>query len=109
MEEMGVDRTDYLMFGVKVNPRAVDYDRHQAMIEGQPGAPFDLIDEGMSGKYAVAGKIIAKLDNYDGIEFIEITDDLLPKDPEGLSAVIAQELDLPEPPKQNLCLFSHFS
>lgn len=106
---MGVDRTDYLMFGIKLDYDAVDYDRHEAMIEGQPGAPFDIILDGMGGKYSVVGKVIAKSDPYDGIEFTEITEDLLPAAPDELAKTIAVSLGLPEPPKLRLYLFSHYS
>lgn len=53
---MGVYRTDYLMYGVKIDYALVKWDEHEALIEGRPDAPFDLIVDGMSGRYAVAGK-----------------------------------------------------
>lgn len=106
---MSVNRTDYLMFGVKLDPRVVDHDRDQAMIEGQPDAPFDLIYDGMSGEYAVAGKVIARSDPYEGMVFTEITDELLPKDTEALSGAITSQLELAELPKMKLYLFSHYS
>lgn len=106
---MGVDRTDYLMFGVKVDPEKVSekYDELQAMIEGAPGAPFDLVYDGMSGEYAVAGKIIAQSSPYDGLDFTEITDALLPKDVTALAAAIGQHFD--SVGTLRLYLFTHFS
>jgi hypothetical protein len=59
-EKMGVARTDYLIYGAKVDYDAVDYDKHGAEMEGRPGAAFDLIVDNMGGKYAVAGKVIAR-------------------------------------------------
>lgn len=104
---MGVDRTDYLIYGAKFDPALVDYDKHESMIAGEPGAPFDLIYDGMSGKYAVAGKVIAKSDRYDGLEFTEITDEMLPKDPAALAGLIRDLLGV-DPGKLRLYLFSHY-
>jgi len=105
---MGVDRTEYLIYGVKIDPDLVDHDKHEPMMCGAPGAAFDLIYDGMSGKYAVAGKIIAKSEPYDGIEFTEITDDMLPQDPAGLAATISESLGAPID-KLRLYLFTHWS
>lgn len=105
---MGVYRTDYLMYGVKIDPERVDYDKHEAFIEGRPGVAFDLVYDGMSGKYAVAGKIIAKADQYDGMEFTEITDDMLPKETEKLRADIDASFGV-ETGKLRLFFFSHYS
>lgn len=104
---MGVDRTDYLIYGVKIDPDLVDYDKHEDLINGAPTAPFDLVYDGMSGQYAVAGKIIARSDPYEGLEFKEITEDALPPDPEGLSAKIAATFGAPAD-KLRLYLFSHY-
>jgi hypothetical protein len=62
----------------------------------------------MSGQYAVAGKIIAKSGAYDGLEFTEITPDLLPPDPKTLKEEIEAAFDGPVDPLK-LYLFSHFS
>ena len=107
---MGVDRTDYLMFGVKVDPDRVSerYEELEPMMDGAPGAAFDLVYDGMSGKYAVAGKIIAKSDEYDGLEFTEITDAMLPSDPDKLRADIAATFGEPAD-KLRLFLFSHYA
>lgn len=71
---MGVDRTDYLMWGAKIDPDAVrdNYEDFEAEIDGAPGRRFDLIYDGMSGKYAIAGTIVAKSDPYEGLEFQEV-------------------------------------
>lgn len=96
------------MFGTKLDYDTVDYDKHLALIEGQPGAPFDLIVDGMSGQYAVAGKIIAQSDKYDGMVFTEITDEMLPKDVPALQAEIETAFGAPVD-KLRLYLFSHYS
>lgn len=105
---MSVDRTDYLFFGVNVGYEAIDYDRDLDIIEGQPVRPFDLVSDGMSGQYAMAGKIIAKSDPYEGIQFTEITPDKLPSDPEKLMEQIAERFGVQTQPPR-LFLFSHFS
>lgn len=42
---MGVDRTDYLMYGVDVGADQFDWDKHEAECNGAPGARFDLVYE----------------------------------------------------------------
>lgn len=69
---MGVDRTDYLMFGADMGNNSFDWDKHQAEREGAPGARFDLVVDGMCGKYCIAGKIIAKSDPYEGFELAKV-------------------------------------
>jgi len=105
---MGVYRTDYLMYGVKLAFDQVDYDKHEAEIHGEPGAAFDIVYDGMSGKYAVAGKVIARSDGDEGLEFTEITDDLLPKEPAALKATIEASIGAPVG-DMKLYLFSHYS
>lgn len=105
---MGVYRTDYLFYGIDVGYDAVDYDRDEDVICGTPERPFDMVYDGMSGKYALAGKIIAKSDPYDGIEFTEITPDRLPADPDALMRTIAERYG-EQTQKPRLMLFSHFS
>ena len=103
---MGVDRTDYLMWGVRVDPDAVDFDKHEKEINGAPGRRFHLIYDGMSGKYAVAGKIVAQSDSYEGFAFTEIRPDQ-DFDPENTE--VAVRADFPDAGEFSLILFSHFS
>jgi len=104
---MGVDRTDYLFYGIDVGYDAVDYDRDEDVISGTPEAPFDMVYDGMCGKYALAGKIIARSDPYDGLPFKEITPDMLPV-PEELMRKISERFG-ESGQKPRLMLFSHFS
>lgn len=108
---MSVNRTDYLMYGVKLAYDAIEVhdDKYLPMVEGHQDAPYNIIADGMGGDYLVAGKIIAESDPYDGMVFTEITEDLLPKDTEGLAKKIADDMGFPEPPKLRLYLFSHYS
>lgn len=108
---MGVDRTDYLMFGVDVGYDAFDWERHEAEMEGRPDRRFDIIYDGMSGKYCVAGKIIATSDRYDGFEGrTEIDPERLDIDKDDLAQRLTDAFEKPiAPASLRLMLFSHFS
>lgn len=107
---MGVDRTDYLMFGVKLDYDVFDWDKHEVEAEGGPDAAFDLVQDGMGGKYVVAGKIIARSDPYEGIEFREIATSDLPQDVPLLARTVSDKMGVPLAPSDfKLFLFSHFS
>ena len=71
---MGVDRTDYLMFGAKVDVDFVqkNYDDLVSEIEGRETARFDVVYDGMTGEYAIAGFIIAFSDPDDGFDMKRI-------------------------------------
>lgn len=102
---MGVERTDYLMWGAKVDPEAVDVDRDEAEMHGDPGAAFDLVYDGMSGEYAIAGKIVAKAGGYDAECFQEIALSALGADPAVVSAVTER---FPGEHNWRLYFFTHF-
>jgi hypothetical protein len=105
---MGVDRTDYLMFAADVGFDDSDFDRCQAEIEGAPGAAFDMIRDGMSGQYCLAGKVIAKSEPYEGFEMAKIA--ALEFDREGLARTVSEKLGRAVMPDDfSLILFSHFS
>lgn len=63
---MGVDRTDYLMFGANVGYDAFSWEKHEAEAEGRPERRFDVVLDGMCGKYCMAGKIIKVSGPTDG-------------------------------------------
>jgi hypothetical protein len=65
---MGVDRDDYVIFGVNVGYDNVDYDDFEDEICGAPGARFRIIYDGMSGNYAWACAVLAKGDHYEGFD-----------------------------------------
>lgn len=107
---MGVDRTDYLMFGADIGPKAFEYDEFEAEMDGAPGRRFDMVYDGMSGKYAIAGKIIARSDPYEGFEMAQIDPDLLDVDASALAAVVSQAFNQQLSAKDfKLILFTHFS
>jgi hypothetical protein len=63
---MGVDRTDYVIYGANVGASNVSWDDFEREMEGHPEAKFDIVYDGMSGNYAYAGKIIAVSDDHEG-------------------------------------------
>lgn len=108
---MGVERTDYLMFGVDVGADAFDWEKHEAEAKRTPNARFDVVYDGMSGQYCVAGKIIAASDRYEGfIGRAEITPSDLDVDRTALAAGISEAFGRDVSPNDlKLILFSHFS
>ncbi len=104
---MGVDRTDYLMWGVKVDVESAFSleEELEAEIDGADGRRFDLIIDGMSGQYAVAGKIIAKSDPYDGLDFTVIEPAQIAWDTQ---LAIRVRSVFPDAEDFSLMLFSHF-
>ncbi len=65
---MGVDRDDYVIFGVNLGYDNVDYDDFEDEIDGAPDAKFRIIYDGMNGKYAWAGMVLAEGDRYEGFD-----------------------------------------
>lgn len=106
---MGVDRTDYLMFGTDVGYDAFDWEKHELESEGAPGARFDVVCDGMSGKYCIAGKIIAKSHPYDGLEMTKVAPEKLAVDRDALAAKISDAFGKAVAANDlSLILFSHF-
>lgn len=107
---MGVSRTDYLMFGVDVGFESINYDDFESEICGEPGRRFDAVYDGMSGQYAIVGKIIAKSDPYEGISMVKINQDKLDVDRDALAATVSKALGRKvDAGDFSLILFSHFS
>lgn len=107
---MGVDRTDYLMLGVDMGAENFDWDKHEAEIEGSPEARFNIVYDGMCGKYAIAGKIIATSDAYEGFEMARIDPSKLDIDRAELAAKVSEAFGRTVAPDEfSLILFSHFS
>ena len=106
---MGIDRTDYLMWAVDVGADAFDWDKHEAILDS--GEPFQIVYDGMSGKYCMVGHVIAKADPYEGLDRTEIDPREIGKDHAELAAQIAKAFDRPDITTDSfkLILFSHFS
>jgi hypothetical protein len=106
---MGVERTDYLMFGLDVGPKNFNRDDFEAEIEGAPNARFDIVYDGMCGEYCIAGKVIARSDQYEGFVLKKIDPAALDIDRGALASKLSEAFartitadDLA------LVLFSHF-
>ena len=107
---MGVDRTDYLMFGADMGTEDFDWEKHEAEINGAPGRRFDVVYDGMSGEYCIAGKIIAHSDPYEGFEMAKIDPKTLDVDRQALAAVVSEAFGRTKTADDfALILFSHFS
>lgn len=107
---MGVDRTDYLMLGVDIGPEAFERDEFEAEMDGAPGRRFDIVYDGMCGKYAIAGKIVATSDPYEGFEMAKIEPEKLSVDRAALAATVSAAFERDVSPDDfSLILFSHFS
>ncbi len=68
---MGIDRSDYLMIGWKLNTELVDhkdFDWHLVYDR----APDEFIYDGMCGKYIAFGKMVLYSDAYEGFTFTEL-------------------------------------
>lgn len=105
---MGVDRTDYLMFATDMGPKAFDWDKHQAEIEGAPGAKFNIVYDGMCGEYCLAGKIIARSEPYEDFEAAKIHVGAVLEANELAEAVSEAFGRKVVPSDFSLILFSHF-
>jgi hypothetical protein len=116
---MGVDRTDYIVYGWKLpydfkdaNGDEIDWydDKFLPYLEGHEGIKHTLIPDGMCGKYCVFGEII-DFDNDDGWDFQELPLDIQPtwNDENNLSKKFEEVfgVDAKELPK--LFIFSHYS
>lgn len=114
---MGVDRTDYIVYGWKLpydmkdkNGQEIDFwdDKFLPMIEGWPEEELALVRDGMCGQYVVFGLMIKHADEYKGWDFIHL--DVGQLDTEMVKARYRElfeiEGDCDEP---CLFIFSHYS
>lgn len=76
---MGVDRTDYIIYGYKMpadylKKKGIDMwdDKFLRYIEGWKGENYSLIYDGMSGEYLVFGLRISMANEQEGFEFVEL-------------------------------------
>jgi hypothetical protein len=106
---MGVDRTDYLMFAAEMGAKEFDFNKHEAEVSGAPGTKFDIVYDGMCGKYCLAGKIIAKSEPYDGFDMAKINVGAVLQANELAEAVSESFGRKLAPEDFSLVLFSHFS
>lgn len=119
---MGVDRTDYIVFGFKMNPalfksKKIDIwdNKYLPFMEGHPGITDTIVYDGMSGEYLVFGKLINRAEEHEGVNFTTISykdffDDeetkrVTEKFIELFGKEILDELDDDEP---QMFVFSHY-
>lgn len=107
---MGVDRTDYLMLGLDMGADGFDSDKFEAEVDGAPKRRFDIVYDGMSGQYCIAGKIIAKSEPCDGIAMTKIEPEKLDIDRSAVAAAVSEAFGrIVSEGDFSLFLFSHFS
>ena len=116
---MGVDRTDYIVYGYKLpyemsNKKGpIDFwdENFEPTREGHEGEEFTLIIDGMCGRYSAFGLLIESGgDKYEGWDFVNL--DFKNFDAEKVKAKYREvfELDEDEPVAEPyLFIFSHFS
>jgi hypothetical protein len=105
---MGVDRVDYLFWGVKLSTDDIEYDEFEDEIYGAPNARFDIVYDFMSGAYAMVGKVIARSDPYEGIEFIEVDAPIEALDKMGLMVAVREAVPAAKEANFATYLFTHF-
>lgn len=77
---MSVDRTDYVIYGYKIDPKQlrrmgvnIHDDKHERMLCGHKEEKYRIVDDQMSGEYVVFGKLIANSDTYTGFKMTQIS------------------------------------
>lgn len=120
---MGVDRTDYIIYGFKFKPndlkaKGIDIhsDKYLPFIEGHKGIDDVIVYDYMSGEYVVFGKLMHSSNESAGIEFNTISykdfcddqesDRITSKFKELFGESIYDDLQESEP---EMYVFSHFS
>lgn len=106
---MGVDRTDYLMWAVDVGADAFDWGKHETILD--TGKPFQIVYDGMCGKYCLVGHIIAESSPYEGFDLLTIDPDEMSGDMDLLAQGVSEAFNRPDIRADDfkLILFSHFS
>ena len=59
---MSVKRTICIIYGADIGYSNELYENYELEIEGSPDRDFDILYDGMSGEYAIAGCILHKID-----------------------------------------------
>lgn len=105
---MGVDRIDYLFWGVKLSTDDIEYDDFEGEMDGAPERRFDIVYDGMCGEYAMAGKIVAESDPYEGTEFTEVDQALEQIDKAAVIDAVCKAIPAAKPSAFATYLFTHF-
>lgn len=114
---MGVDRTDFIMYGWKMPYKLYDQngekinlhdEKFESMICGFPGEEFTFISDGMCGEYNVFGySVNVGGDKYEGWEYTEI--DVKTFDDQKLIDKYVELFGNQPATEPRLFIFSHFS
>ncbi len=112
---MGIDRTDYIMYGWKLpydlrNKRGEKIDTYSEKllpyIEGHKGIEYSLV-EGMSCEYKAFGKVIEQGgDKYEGWDFVKL--DFKNLDPVEVKDKFKELFDIDEIEDPTLFIFSNY-
>ena len=77
---MSVTKDEYVIVGVNIGYDNFDSEKDEDLMLyggvdkfGSGSNPFGVLYDGMNGKYAIAGKVIAHGDMYDGTDLTSIT------------------------------------
>lgn len=114
---MGVDRTDFIMYGWKMPYKLYDQsgnqidlhdEKFESMICGFPDEDFTLVTDGMCGNYNVFGySLLIGGDKYEGWEYTEIN--IKSFDNEKLINKYVELFGSQPETEPKLFIFSHFS
>ena len=75
---MSVSREDYLILGFNLDEKTFDYDKYEEdMIEYNEELEYGILYDGMNKNYIIAGKVLCKGDEYDGIDLVQFNIDEL--------------------------------
>jgi len=106
---MGVTRTDFIIYGLKLDPNDVDIEKFESELCGAPDKEFDMIYDYMSGNYVYAGIIMAVADEYEG--FGDGKEMCLPGalDLVELTHTLSNHFEIRQDDEYNIYAVSHFS
>lgn len=106
---MGVDRTDYIIYGWKMEYSDKYYeDKLLKYVEGHKNVNETLVVDGMCGDYAVFGTLIDHCDDDgEGWDFVELSFQDL--DAEALKKLYKELFETEPVGEPKLLIFSHYS
>lgn len=114
---MGVDQTHYVMLGIIIRPG----DRHwlpdgldvyedckwKPVVEGHRDSALTCVIDNMGGEYMVIGRVLAKGDEYRGIEFTKLKVDRQQQD--DVTDLLSEFFQDAFIPRAELVAFTHWS
>lgn len=106
---MSTTCTHYTVFGFLLNFDDVDYEEYENEIDQSGDAKYDMIYDGMSGEYVVAGHILTQGDVYEGTEFTNLTESI-ENDRKLIEEKLSQvKMDWPITKEPSIYTFTHWS